>query len=68
MFKIIVWLILLLNAGMMSVYVSEYYLPQTGLMNSPYGYLPIIYGTIIYVIGILILGILYMFKWRKKDD
>jgi len=65
---IFVWMILLLNAGMMSVYVNEYYLPQTGLMNSPYGYLPIIYDTIINVIGILALGIIYILKWRNNKN
>jgi len=67
MFKIIIWVILFLNAGIMSVYVSEYYLPQTGLMNSPYGYFPVIFGNIVNVIGILAFGIIYILKWRNNN-
>ena len=63
--KIVIWSILLLNAGLMSVYLTEYYLQQTGLVFAPYGYSPIFFGSIINVIGILSLGIIYQIKKRQ---
>lgn len=63
--NIFIWFVLVLNGGVMSVYSTEYYLPQTGLLFAPYGYSPIILGVIINVIGILSLGIIYIIKWRQ---
>jgi len=62
LYYIFIWFVLVLNWGVMRVYSTEYDLPQTGLLFAPYGYSPIIWGTIINVIGILSLGIVYIMK------
>ena len=63
----LIWILLFLNNGIITVYTSEYYLPQTGFMFAPYGYLPLTICNLINVIGIILLGILYIIKKRKEE-
>ena len=65
-FDYLILILLFLNNGIISVYTSEYCLPQTGFKFAPYGYLPLTICNLINIIGIIMLGILYIIKNRKR--